>query len=144
MNEVHGFKELDRALGELPKAIGKNALRRVGKRAMKRIEDGMTQRAPREEGTLAESMRTQEVKAKRQRGQVRFDPKTSIEFITGPAPEGRLNRANAGWQEYGTVHHGAQPFMRPAFDGQKERSLDIIRKRSWEHIQSWVLSREVL
>lgn len=45
--------------------------------------------------------------------------------------------------EWGTVHMGARSFMRPAFDGQKERSLGIIRDRTWEHIQSYALSRDV-
>lgn len=48
------------------------------------------------------------------------------------------------YQEWGTVYHGAQPFMRPAFDQNKDRSLWIIRTRTWEHVQSWVLSRSVL
>ncbi len=48
------------------------------------------------------------------------------------------------FQEWGTVHHGAHPFMRPAFDQNVERSVRIISSRTWEHIQSWVQSRVVL
>jgi hypothetical protein len=73
-------------------------------------------------------MKTQEVKATRQRGQVRFDPKTSIELITGPAPEGRLNRANAGFQEYGTVKMGPNAYARPTADAENENVVDDLRE----------------
>lgn len=45
--------------------------------------------------------------------------------------------------EWGTVKMAARPFMRPAFDSQAERSLGILMRRTWENIQSWVLSRNV-
>ena len=125
--EVRGFKELDAALGELPKATGKNVLKRVAIKAMARIEQGMSARAPRDDGTLANSMRTQAVKATRQRGQVRFDAKNSVEVLTGPAPEGRLNRANAGFQEYGTVKMGANAYARPTADAENENVVDDVR-----------------
>lgn len=125
--EVRGFKELDAALGELPKATGKNVLKRVAIKAMARMEQGMSARAPREEGTLAESMRTQAVKATRQRGQVRFDAKSSVEVITGPAPEGRMDRANAGFQEFGTVKMGANSYARPTADSENENVVDDVR-----------------
>jgi len=38
------------------------------------------------------------------------------------------------FQEYGTTHHGARPFMRPAFDGQGDTSLDLIRRGLWAEI----------
>lgn len=34
-------------------------------------------------------------------------------------------------QEYGTVHHGAQPFMRPAFDSQHQKALKIVGEAMW-------------
>jgi len=132
VNEVRGFKELDAALAELPKATGKNVLKRVAIKAMKRIEDGMAVRAPRGDGGadgqhLADSMRTQAVKATRQRGNVRFDPKSGVEVITGPAPEGRMDRANAGFQEFGTVKMGPNAYARPAADAENENVVDDVR-----------------
>ena len=32
--KLEGFRELDKALGELPKATGKNVLRKVGRKAL--------------------------------------------------------------------------------------------------------------
>lgn len=38
-----------------------------------------------------------------------------------------------GWfQEYGTTRHGAQPFLRPAFDGESQGALRIIRNEVWD------------
>lgn len=40
------------------------------------------------------------------------------------------------FQEYGTVHHGAQPFLRPAFDREGQTALNIIGDALW-----WALRR---
>lgn len=34
-------------------------------------------------------------------------------------------------QEFGTRHHGAQPFMRPAWDAHKRQLFESIRKGMW-------------
>jgi len=39
------------------------------------------------------------------------------------------------FQEYGTVRHGAQPFMRPAFDQHDVSSLKIIMDQLWEAVR---------
>jgi len=39
------------------------------------------------------------------------------------------------FQEFGTVHHAAQPYMRPAFDTQKHRSLAVVIAAMWEAIR---------
>jgi HK97 gp10 family phage protein len=33
------------------------------------------------------------------------------------------------YQEFGTVHHGPQPFMRPAFDQGKTAAVEAMKKR---------------
>lgn len=40
------------------------------------------------------------------------------------------------FQEYGTVHHRAQPFMRPAFDGGGPAALPILGEELWKAIQA--------
>ena len=49
----------------------------------------------------------------------------------------------AFFQEWGTVRHAAQPFIRPAFDQNVTRSLGILGRRLWENTQSWLQSRDV-
>jgi HK97 gp10 family phage protein len=38
------------------------------------------------------------------------------------------------FQEFGTVHHGAQPFARPAFDQTVQKSLGILAAALWQAI----------
>lgn len=131
-----GFKELERALKEeLPKATAKNALWRTAIGAMKRIETGMSERAPFDPADrdgdgnhLRDTMKTERVKATRQRGSVKFDSRNGVEVRTGPAPVGKRARANANWQENGTVHHAAQPYARTTVDAEGASVIDDVRE----------------
>jgi HK97 gp10 family phage protein len=40
------------------------------------------------------------------------------------------------FQEEGTVHHGAQPFMRPALDGEAQTTIGIIGEHLWDALAS--------
>lgn len=40
------------------------------------------------------------------------------------------------FQEYGTQRHGAQPFMRPAFDSEAPMALVILREELWTAIRA--------
>lgn len=40
----------------------------------------------------------------------------------------------AGFQEFGTSRHRAQPFLRPAYDGESPRTLKIITAALWSAI----------
>jgi HK97 gp10 family phage protein len=40
------------------------------------------------------------------------------------------------FQEFGTVHHGAQPAMRPAFDERGSEALGIIGQRLWAAVRA--------
>ncbi len=133
---LEGGQALKATLAALPQAVSKKIMRTVLVEAAEPMVAVARQKAPREPGAP--------------------DPKENIE-IGNPrtrTDEGGEMSTTVVWgplkaffygffQEFGTVHHGAQPFMRPAFDSQKERSLSIIVRRTWEHIQSWVLSRDV-
>lgn len=132
---ISGFKELERALKEeLPKATAKNALWRTAFKAMKRVEDGMAQKAPYDPNDrdgdgnhLRDTMKTERVKATRQQGSVKFDSRNGVEVRTGPAPKGKRARANAGWQEEGTVKQAANPYARPTADAEHNNVIDDVR-----------------
>lgn len=125
---LSGFKELEGALSdELPKATARNVMRRTATKAMERIRVKMGQLAPRDEGDLSESMKTQPVTAKRARGSVRFERSSGVQVMTGPAPEGQLNRSNAGWQEEGTVEMAPNAYARPAADSEGEAVVREVR-----------------
>ena len=133
--KMTGFKESERALAEeLPKATAKNVLWRTAEGAMKRIEDKMARLAPIDpqdrdgDGKhLNETMRTQRVKATRQAGSTRYDPRNGVEVITGPAPVGKRARANAGWQEDGTSKMAANSYARPAADTEGANVIHDVR-----------------
>lgn len=39
-------------------------------------------------------------------------------------------------QEFGTVHHAPQPFLRPAFDGKKMEAIDAMKKTAGRRIEA--------
>ena len=49
--------------------------------------------------------------------------RASVEMFVGAGPV-----AHAHMQEWGTVHHGPQPFARPAWDAEKMRALETVKK----------------
>lgn len=126
--KTDGFRELERQLAEeLPRATAKNVLSRTAVKAMERIREKMVQLAPREEGTLAESMKTQRVTARRMAGSVRFARSTGVEVMTGPAPAGKLDRSNASWQEDGTVKMAPNAYARPAADSEGRAVVEDVK-----------------
>ena len=46
------------------------------------------------------------------------------------------------FQEYGTVHHGAHPFMRPAFEQHRDKVLTIISATLWRELAGRGISRQ--
>lgn len=47
------------------------------------------------------------------------------------------------FQELGTVHMAAQPFLRPAFDQNWQKALDIVREAFWTALASVGIGRTV-
>ena len=126
---VDGLKELDRALAELPRATGKNVLRRMLRKAAQPIADDMRAKAPDDPGTGGNDLRSSigvgsrlgKRQAKLHRKMFKSD-KASVEVFAGA---GVIPHAHL--QEFGTVNHGPQPFARPAWDSNKGRALETIR-----------------
>lgn len=134
--KIEGLKELDRALGELPKATGKAVLRRVLKKAGEPIARDMRAKAPDDPATsgndlkssIAVSTKLSGRQRKMHRKAFRNDKASAEVFVgAGPLPQAHL-------QEFGTVHHRPQPFARPAWDGNKNRALSIIKDELGDEI----------
>lgn len=125
---VEGLSELDRALGELPKATGKAVLRRVLRKAAEPIAAAMRARAPSDPTddlpdiipSIGVGTKLSGRQAKMHRKMFRSD-KASVEMFAGV---GKIPHSHL--QEWGTSHHAAQPFARPAWDATKAGALDII------------------
>jgi HK97 gp10 family phage protein len=146
---VSGLRELDRALGELPKAAAKTVLRRTLEKAGQPIADEAQRLAPVDTGKLAKrivvspriknkvgkaefaaAMRAglgtkAAVAALRQARREAKGQGSFAEMFVGPA-RGVLRYAHL--VEFGTVKIPPKPYMRPAWDARKGEALDIIRR----------------
>jgi HK97 gp10 family phage protein len=132
---LEGFRELDRALSELPKATGKGVLRRIARGALEPMAADATAKAPVATGKLAFHVGISEKRTRRARsaparvfvdGKWRSDPATGIDMAMGPvAGQGVLSYAT--WVEFGTADTTPEPYMRPAWDSGAARALDYIK-----------------
>ena len=128
--KVEGGKDLQRALDELSKSAGKGVVRRALMTAAKTFVERAESLAPNDpatyEGDLASTIAVSTKLSTRQRRAHRKmfkDDKASVEVFAGagPVPQAHL-------QEFGTRHHAAQPFMRPAWMATKEQVLSGLKK----------------
>jgi HK97 gp10 family phage protein len=127
---LHGLEGLDNALKQLPKSTGKSALRTELKNAAKPVEKDAESRAPRgPTGNLIESITIKTVLKKSQkRGRAKAG---DVEVYVGATtPKG----AHAHLIEFGTFKMAAQPFLRPAFDSNKEKVLENFSEGIWERL----------
>lgn len=120
---IEGLSDLDAALGDLVQstssATGKNVLRRVLRSAAEPIDIDWRANARRRSGQLADSGG---VGSKLSRGAQRQRTKESaVEVSVGPGP-----LAQAIQEEFGNRHEAPHPYMRPAWDANKDLALAII------------------
>jgi HK97 gp10 family phage protein len=132
--KLEGFKELEKALAELPKATGKNVLRRIAKAALESMADAAAAKAPADQGPLSFSISVSEKRTRRAKGggarlvggKWRSAASEGIEVAMGPAA-GLGTLYYATHVEFGTVDAPAQPYMRPAWDAGAEKALDFVK-----------------
>jgi HK97 gp10 family phage protein len=128
--KIEGLRELDAALGQLPKSTARGVLRRILKEAGEPIARAARSRAPTEELFLRESidvstqLNDRQRSLHRERGGLAFQEM----FVGTNDPAGTQ-------QEFGNRRHGAQPFMRPAWDATKRPTLDLIANSLWTEIE---------
>lgn len=122
---VEGLRELDAALGQLPKSTGKAVLRRTLKKAGQPIAADAEARVPVLTGALQISIGVGTKLTKRQgklHRKMFKDDKASAEIFVGAG-----GLAQATQSEFGNHHQAAEPYMRPAWDGNKGQALEIIK-----------------
>jgi len=119
--KVEGLRELEAALADLPKATGKNVLKRVLLKAAKPIEDDAAANAPELSGRLRRDVKTGTRLTRRQAAMNRKLGKSEVEVHVGVSdPAGVQN-------EFGNEHQRPQPFLRPAWDANSEGALETIK-----------------
>ncbi|MFQ6777574.1 HK97-gp10 family putative phage morphogenesis protein [Cereibacter sphaeroides] len=138
---VTGLRELEAQLAKLSKATGKAALRRALKTAAQPLADLAQSKAPvGDTRTLAPSItvgtRLSERQAKRHRRMFR-DDRASVEMFVGAGP-----LPSAHNQEFGNIHMAAQPFLRPAWDQDREALLERLRADLWQQVSKAIVRAE--
>lgn len=119
---IEGLSELRDTLRELPKSTAKNVLRRVLKKRAQPFAASAQSAVPIEEGELKESIVVSTRLSPRQKRLNRAKAhKDVVEVYVGPGPI-----KHAHLQEFGTEHHAAQPFLRPAWDKHKLAAIEGI------------------
>jgi HK97 gp10 family phage protein len=136
--KIEGLAELEKTFAELPKATGKNVLRRVLRRRAEPIADAARGMAPDDPATGGNDLRSSigvgTQLSKRQKGLHRKmfrNDKAAVEMFVGAGP---LPQAHN--QEFGNVNHGPQPFMRPAWDAGQSAVLEGLKDDLWQEIDS--------
>jgi HK97 gp10 family phage protein len=125
---IEGLSETVAGLrDEFSKATAANVVRRAllaGAQPMAETAEALAPRGP--TGNLIASISATPAQPSRmtRTGRGSYDKQSEVEVLVeaGPVPE-------SVFQEFGTRHHRAQPFMRPAFDSEKANSLAIIIKQ---------------
>lgn len=127
--KLSGFEDFERNLRELPKATGKNVLRRVGRGALEPMADAAAAKAPVRTGRLSFSISVSEKRTRRasfSRGAFRSSPSTGIEMAMGPAAGFGAALTYASFDEFGTVDTPAFGYMRYAWNTGAARAVKFI------------------
>lgn len=148
---IDGLRELDQALGQLTKATARNVVKRVLVKAGAPIAEAASHMAPKDTGELSSSVvvsskvqnsvgKAEYAEAMRQglgkdaalkalRG-ARRSAKGKDSFgvvLVGPTQaKTKKDAIKRIVQEFGSVNQPGQPYMRPAWDQNKDKALDII------------------
>lgn len=126
---VDGFKELESALRKLPQEIAGRVLSAALRKAGEPMAADARQAAPRSanhdpNGHMGDSIKLRILRDANSTADV------EAAFWLGPD----ANHWYGGFQEFGTIHKGARPFMRPAFDRHKDEVIDLLGKELWKGI----------
>jgi HK97 gp10 family phage protein len=128
---TEGFKELEAALLELPKATGLNVAKRALLKAGEPIAAAAAANAPRRTGRLAADI---EVSTKLAQDVPKGRSKAEVYIGPSRDPRGQF-------VEFGTARTAPQPFLRPAFDANAQTALAIIRTELKTEIDKAVARR---
>lgn len=128
--KLEGLSECHAALRALPDATAKNVLRRIGRQRLEPMAERARALAPVEDGTLKESVMVSTQLTRRQRSQHQKLGPDDVEIFMGA---GALPQAHM--MEFGTVDVAPRPFMRPAWDGGREKLLEGLKEDLWREIE---------
>lgn len=146
--KIDGLRELERVLAELPKATGKNVLRRVLTKRAQPFDKVWRGAAPDDRRTGEQDLNSSGgISSKLSKRQASLhrkmfrDDRASVEIFAGPGP---LTQAITNEFGTGPRFHAESgkyvgevpphPFVRPAWDSTKDGMLDGIKDDLWTEI----------
>lgn len=122
---ITGHKEIDKKLRKLPEKVTKKILRRAMTKALKPVRDTARGYCPVDTGKLRDSIKIRAGNRSRLAIKRQVTTSGSDNMFSGETYYG-------GMVEYGTQNMQAKPFMRPAYDAEKDNAkklaIDEIRK----------------
>ena len=143
---IEGLRELDEALGELPKATGRNVMRRALMAAVGPIVEDAQRLAPVRSGRLQKSIMVSTKASKRlglsEYAEVMRGGGSQSEAYAAMRAVRASNTANTAMQvyvgpsraaphahlvEFGSANNSPQPFLRPAWDAGWRTALESIK-----------------
>lgn len=133
--KISGLRDVDRTLGQLPKAVAKRILRTVGVDALQPVAQSMRARAPRDQGDLEKGITVGTALTRSQKkhsglGGGPRDPNMVVVY-TGPGPH-----PQAVLQEIGTSFHPPQPYVAPAFDETKDGVVTFVSENLRDRVMA--------
>ncbi len=137
--QLTGFKELASALRELPQKVARNALRSAVNAGATQIRKQARLNAPVDSGLLKKN-----IYQKQSRSASGPERQTVIVGVrSGKArnKDGSKKELPYYWRfmEFGTSKMPAAPFLRPAFDTQKDAAIKAIADKLDERIQKYAV-----
>jgi hypothetical protein len=135
--EMRGFKDLMKAIDHLPEVVKKKELEPLLRLSLEPMRDTARYLAPDDPLTgppwdLGESI---EISSRQRSGPAKRDRalgQYSARAYMGPTKYGY---PQAMMQEFGTLNHVATPYMRPAYEADKHKALDIIKAGLAQRLQ---------
>lgn len=143
-SRIEGLADLARSLREMPQDVRRNALRSGMRAGAREIQKDAQRRAPVDTGRMRTNVylkRIPELVTELSEGWfvgVRMGPKRTRDKATGAVSKD-YSRDAWYWRlvEFGTRFVPARPFMRPAFESQKEAAVAAIAARLKARIEKW-------
>ncbi|MBX9758701.1 MAG: HK97 gp10 family phage protein [Beijerinckiaceae bacterium] len=118
----------------MPQATAKNVMRRAAKKSLQLVINAADPLVPVDQGDLKKSLAVSTKLTRRQASLARKDFKSNgkdaIVMYAGPG-----GHPQAHLREFGGDGNKAQPFMRPAWDGQHGAVLDTFKAQMWTEIE---------
>lgn len=138
--KIEGGQALARQLGQLPRELSRQVQVNALKAAAEPIRTTAEALAPRDDQANSPHLDQNIVIGAVTEARLENAGRTTETVVeVGPAGgRGGDDFFYGFFQEYGTAHHEAQPFMRPAFDEESRRALNILVDELW-----WSLRRGI-